>query len=201
MSDLTPSNLQTELDQIETELRVQVGRIVLGDQKALGRVYDLTVSRVYGLALRITARPESAEEVAEDVYLQVWRTAKDYRVERGKVIAWLLTIARSRAIDYLRGRDIAEPTENPEDLAPHDEDKDPQDLLSATQENARLHAAIEGLESIQRQLLSLAFFRGLTHEEIAAHTRLPLGSVKTHLRRALGELRTQLGTKASEIAR
>lgn len=178
---------------VDAELATLVPRLLQGDQQALARVYDLTVSRVYGLALRITGKPESAEEVAEDVYLQVWRTARDYSIERGKVIAWLLTICRSRAIDFLRRQDIAESSEHPEDLAPHAEDDDPQDLLAATRLNEKLHAAIGRLDPLERQLLSLAFFRGLTHEEIALHSKLPLGSVKTYLRRALGCLRTELG--------
>lgn len=178
---------------LDAELVTLMARVAQADQQALARVYDLTVSRVYGLALRITGKPEAAEEVAEDVYLQAWRTARDYNTARGKVIAWLLTICRSRAIDFLRRLDIAEATEHPEDLAPHDEDDDPQDLLAATRLNEKLHAAIAGLEPLERQLLSLAFFRGLTHEEIAAHAKLPLGSVKTYLRRALGCLRSQLG--------
>lgn len=178
---------------IDAELAGLMPRLMQADQQALARVYDLTVARVYGLALRITGRPEYAEEVAEDVYLQVWRTARDYNVERGKVIAWLLTICRSRAIDFLRRQDIAESSEHPEDLAPHDADDDPQDLLAATRLNAKLHAAIGRLTPLERQLLSLAFFRGLTHEEIALHSKLPLGSVKTYLRRALGCLRAELG--------
>lgn len=184
----------TESDECDAELRRKVEAIRHGDEHALGRVYDLTVSRVYGLALRITGKAEAAEEVVEDVYMQIWRTAQDYHAERGKVIAWLLTICRSRAIDYLRRKDVAESMENPADMAPHEQGDDPQDLLAATQQNTLLHAAIERLSPVERQLLSLAFFRGYTHEEIAAHSRLPLGSVKTYLRRALSELRSQLGT-------
>lgn len=180
-------------DVSDSQLRTQLEAIRHGDQQALGRVYDLTVSRVYGLALRITGKAEAAEEVTEDVYMQIWRTAKDYHADRGKVIAWLLTICRSRAIDHLRRRDIAESHEQPEDLAPHDQDDDPQDLLAASQRNSVLHAAMQRLSAQERQLLSLAFFRGLTHEEIAAHTQLPLGSIKTTIRRALSELRAQLG--------
>lgn len=182
-----------EADSQEVELKALIASIQEGNQQALAKLYDLTISRIYGLALRIAGRADAAEEVAEDVYLQIWRSARDYSTERGKVIAWMLTICRSRAIDHLRRRDDAVSTEHPEDLAPHPEDDDPQDLLSAAQRNSRLHAAISQLQAQDRQLLSLAFFRGLTHEEIAAHTQLPLGTVKTCLRRALTQLRAQLG--------
>lgn len=180
---------------VDAELGTLLPRLAQGDQQALARVYDLTISRVYGLALRITGKAECAEEVSEDVYLQIWRSARDYSAQRGKVIAWLLTICRSRAIDFLRRQEIAEPHENPEDLVPHDADDDPQDLLAAARLNEKLHAAIAQLTALERQLLSLAFFRGLTHEEIAQHSNLPLGSVKTYLRRALGCLRTTLEAK------
>ncbi len=165
-------------------------------QAALGQFYDLTVGRVYGVALRIVRRAELAEEVVSDVYMQVWRDADRYDVSRGKVLGWLLVIARSRALDLLRRQDEAfshpEPWELATDLeSAHD---NPQDLLEATQTGSAVHAAMLKLNPLQRQLLSLAFFRGLTHSEIVEHSGIPLGSVKTHIRRALAILRETLGT-------
>lgn len=193
MDNSVPATAAAETDSQEVELKALITQIREGNQQALAKLYDLTVSRIYGLALRIAGRADAAEEVAEDVFLQIWRSARDYSPERGKVIGWMLTICRSRAIDHLRRRDAAISSEHPEDLAPHPEDDDPQDLLSAAQRNSRLHGAIAQLQPQDRQLLSLAFFRGLTHDEIALRTHLPLGTVKTCLRRALTQLRTQLG--------
>jgi len=160
------------------------------DEAALSAFYDATINRVYGLALRITRQPEAAADVVSDVYFQVWRDAGRYDVTRGNVAAWLMMICRSRALDLLRRADEAETHPDPESLRPEAEEQETaQDLLTATQQNAALHGALARLEPLQRQLIALAFFRGLSHQEIAAHARLPLGSVKTYIRKALATLR------------
>ncbi len=191
----------------EAQLRAWIAAIGRGDERALGSFYDATLGRVYGLALRITRNAACAEEVAEDVYWQVWRQALRFDGERGSAMTWLLTIARSRALDTLRRRDEADAHPEPETLlgaaALLEGGADPQDLLVATERSAALHAALERLEALPRQLLALAFFRGLTHEEIAAQTQLPLGTVKSHIRRALAGLAQLLGpgSTATEISR
>ena len=168
-------------------------RILKQDQKALATLYDQTVGRVYGLALRISRNEAAAEEIAEDVYMQVWKSAATYSEERGHPLAWMMIITRSRALDYLRRRDPAESHPEPETLADYgDSVDDPGQLLEALQSGTALHAAIAELPAIQRQLLALAFFQGLSHSEIADHAGLPLGTVKTHLRRALLTLREKL---------
>jgi RNA polymerase sigma factor (sigma-70 family) len=168
-------------------------RILCQDQKALAALYEMTIGRVYGLALRIARNEAAAEEIAEDVYLQVWKSAASYSQERGHPLAWMMVITRSRALDYLRRADIAVSHPEPETLVSYaDSGDDPQDLLLALQSGQALHAAIAKLPAVQRQLLALAFFQGLSHSEIAAHARLPLGTVKTHLRQALLALRSRL---------
>jgi RNA polymerase sigma factor (sigma-70 family) len=168
-------------------------RILCQDQKALATLYEMTIGRVYGLALRISRNEAAAEEIAEDVYLQVWKSAASYSQERGHPLAWMMVITRSRALDYLRRADIAESHPEPETLANYAEtDDDPQDLLLALQSGKALHAAVAKLPAVQRQLLALAFFQGLSHSEIAVHAHLPLGTVKTHLRQALLALRAKL---------
>jgi RNA polymerase sigma factor (sigma-70 family) len=178
----------------DADLSELVRRIAQKDEAALGALYDASVSRVYGLALRITRQREVAEEVAEDVYLQVWTQAERFDARRGNVFAWLLTICRSRALDQLRRRDDAQPHPEPETLLTEaiTTDGDPQDLLLAVERNSRLHAVLGQLSPVQRQLLALAFFKGLSHQEIADHTAMPLGTVKTHLRKALEAMRTSL---------
>lgn len=185
----------------DDDLRALLERIVHGEEAALRELYDSSVGRVYGLALRITGRPDAAEEVASDVYVQVWRDAARYDSERARVLTWLLTICRSRAIDFLRRRELAEPLPDDDQLAQSHSAAvdDPQDLLSSTQSYQQLHAALAVLTPLQRQLLALAFFRGLTHEEIAQHCRLPLGSVKTHIRKALAMLRMRLAGENEEV--
>jgi len=178
----------------EPRLRGWIAQISRGDEQALGHLYDATLGRVHGLALRITRNRQAAEEVAEDVYWQVWRQAPRFDAGRGSAMSWLLTITRSRALDSLRRDDEADAHPEPETLlaAEVSQEGDPQDLLEATQRDARLHAALAGLDALPRQLLALAFFRGLTHEEIAAQAELPLGTVKSHIRRALAVLKSVL---------
>ncbi len=186
----------------ELQLRAWIAAVGRGDEQALGSLYDATLGRVYGIALRITRQPATAEEVAEDVYWQVWRQALRFDAERGNAMTWLLTIARSRALDALRRRDEADSHPEPETLleAQPGGDADPQNLLEATRRSDALHAALAQLDALPRQLIALAFFRGLTHEEISAQMCLPLGTVKSHIRRAMAGLAQVLnpGTTATE---
>ncbi len=173
-------------------------KISTRDENALAAFYDLTVNRVYGLALRITRRPQIAEEVVSDVYFQVWQQAGRYDAARGKVSSWLLTVCRSRALDALRRRDQAELCAEPELLISndHSSDDDPLDLLLTVERGNTVHAALKTLDSKPRQLLALAFFRGLSHQEIADYTGIPLGSVKSILRNSMLALKQILHKSA-----
>ena len=181
-------------DTDAARLAALLARIATQDQQALASFYDETAGRVYGLALRIARSEVLAEEISGDVFLQVWKSAVTYSEARGHPLAWLMVITRSRALDQLRRVDPAESHAEPELLAEAIDENDPRNLLAAVQEHGALHAALAALPAVQRQLLALAFFQGLTHSEIATHTRLPLGTVKTHVRRALQTLRAALET-------
>ncbi len=179
----------------EAALHECLAGIAEQQQSALALFYDLTVSRVYAVALRIVRRIDLAEEVVSDVYLQVWRDAHRYDTERGRVFGWLVIIARSRSLDLLRRQDEAFSHPEPYDLVtePESTQHGPEALLAAAQAGGALHAALHQLSPLQRQLLSQAFFRGLSHQEIAEQSGTPLGTVKTHIRRAMSELRNLLG--------
>ena len=179
------------LDPKHSQHREWIADMAKGDEVALGRLYDATLGKVYGLALRITGKAESAEEVVSDVYLQAYREATRFDAERGVVIAWLMVITRSRALDHLRRRDIAESHPEPDILHPerHVGENDPLDGLLELECNARLQVALDQLVPMQRQMLALSFFRDLSHQEISDHTGMPLGTVKSHIRRALEKLR------------
>jgi RNA polymerase sigma factor (sigma-70 family) len=184
----------------DDQLAGLVARVCDQHEPSLARLYEATSGRVYGLVLRIVRQPPLAEEVVEDVFWQVWREAPRFDAERGKVMAWLLAIARSRAIDGLRRQErvraserAVEDDETLEALAAdHDTHDDPFDLVGASQHHAKLHALLAALDPLPRQLLALAFFRGCTHEEIAEQTGMALGTVKSHIRRTLTALRGQL---------
>jgi RNA polymerase sigma-70 factor (ECF subfamily) len=170
-----------------------MARVRSREERALGELYDLTLSRVYALALRIVRSPADAEEVCADTYVQAWDSAQSFDAARGNVLAWLLTMARSRALDLVRRRaararaEESAAAEPAEDLAPG-----PDELLGLAASGSLLDRALGELSPERRQVLGLAYLRGCTQEEIAAFTGLPLGTVKSHLRRALGELREQL---------
>ncbi|HWP00079.1 MAG TPA: sigma-70 family RNA polymerase sigma factor [Methylococcus sp.] len=186
----------------ERLLQEWIGRIVDQDQQAFAALYEAMIGKVYGLALRITRRVPLAEEVAEDTFWQIWRQAPRFDAARGSAAAWIMTIARSRALDALRGIDPAECEAEPGEPAGSEASSrdDPLDLLAAMQRGHRLHAALAGLDPESRQLVALAFFRGLSHEEIAAQTQLPLGTVKSQIRRALARLRQALAGDADSNA-
>jgi RNA polymerase sigma-70 factor (ECF subfamily) len=180
---------------IDAELLAYLQGMIRKDEIALGHFYDATCNWVYGVALRIAQNAALAEEIVSDVYMQSWRDADKYDSERGRVLAWLLVITRSRALDTLRRRDEAFSHPDPHQLV--DESLDtincPQDLLELTQTNRLLQQAIARLSPIQRQVLTLSFFRGMSHSEIATLSGLALGSVKTHVRKAISVLRESLG--------
>ena len=182
--------------QENERLAALVARIAQCDPKALAELYDATASRIFSMARGITRHQQNAEEVTEDVYWQAWRQALRYDRQRGNVVGWLLTLARSRALDHLRRADPAQLHPDPDTLVdelPVD-DSDASERLSAAQAEERLSAALTCLDAQPRQLLTLAFYRGLTHEEIASQTHLPLGTVKSHIRRALSALRNHLAS-------
>lgn len=177
-----------------------LARMRAGDEEALGALYDATVSRLYSLALRLTRAAQTAEEVVEEAYFQAWRQAERYDPARGPVIAWLLTICRSRALDTLRRADPAEVFADPDALRTGEAQTgaDPCDLLAATRRDSAVHAALVQLTPQARQLVALAFFRGLTHGEIATHSGLPLGTVKTTLHRACRKLQALLANEKED---
>lgn len=168
------------------------------DESALSAFYDATIARAYGLALRIVRNAALAEEVVADAYHQAWREAARFDSARGNPLAWMLVICRTRALDALRARDPAIAHEDPASLVGEAEssgDGDPMGLVAAGQASAAVHRALAKLSAVQRQMVALAFYRGLTHQEIAAQTHQPLGTVKSQIRRALAAMRTELETK------
>ena len=165
-----------------------------GDQQALAALYDATNRAVYGLLLRILGDAGAAEEVLLDVFTQVWRQAAGYSAERGSPMAWLTTIARSRAIDRLRRtrqeRERTEPLDAAAQVAGRGASVE-QDVLER-ERGAAVRAALEALPPEQREVIELAYFGGLSHSEIAAARGLPLGTVKTRTRLGLARLRESL---------
>jgi len=190
-----PSPGPARVSASDAQLATWIAAIVERDEQALAQLYDATFARVYGLVLRIVRRSALAEEVVEDAYFQVWRQAPRFDRTRGCAITWLLAMARSRAIDAIRKearfRHDSLDDEGHAEAAGQEAASD--ELLEVARHHADLHRALMLLGAQPRQLVSLAFFRGLSHEEIAAQTCLPLGTVKSQIRRALITLKQILG--------
>lgn len=184
-------------DELE-KLMVAIGE---GHSTALAELYDATVGKVHALVRAIVRTPEDAEEVTCDVYTQVWQGAHRFSASRGSAMAWLLTIARSRALDCLRRRNHRERllAEEPlgEDGRPSADDDLPEEILHVFQTGSAVHAALKTLPPDRRRIVGLAFFRDLSHAEIAEVTGLPLGTVKSCLRRTLMGLREALEERDS----
>lgn len=161
------------------------------DRNAFEVLYDATVHRIFSLAMRITQQPALAEEVVSDVYLQVWQQAATYSPERGKVIAWLCVLCRSRALDALRRDKTAMLREEVglDEVLEQEDAHEPPNLLLAVEQGSAVHGALGKLTEQQRQLVALAYFKGYTHSELAAITGTPVGTVKTHLRRTMLKLK------------
>jgi RNA polymerase sigma-70 factor (ECF subfamily) len=176
-------------------------RIQQEDHQALGELYDATVNRLFGFVLKLTTNKQLAEEIVSDVYLQVWRTATSFEAERANPIGWLLMMARSRAIDALRRE--ASRTKNQEPIpehfdAPDLESPEPFMTTLGVERGSMLEESLQLLNEQQRQMIGLAFYRDMSHREIAEYTGEPLGTVKTTLRRSQAILRGAM-TKSNLI--
>jgi RNA polymerase sigma-70 factor (ECF subfamily) len=179
-----------------------MSQIAEENEQALAQLYDATSGAVYGFSLRILKDPSSAEEVTIEVYLQVWRTAKRYDPQRGTVSSWLMTLARSRAIDCLRARKSrrAELEQDVNEVAGLCDTRPSPEQASFDAARTRIiRNAMAALSPDQRQAIESAYFSGFSHSEIASRSGLPLGTVKTRIRSGMLQLRELLGPYAAEI--
>lgn len=163
-------------------------------EQALRELYDLASSKLFGLALRVLGNREWAEDALQEAFITVWRSAGDYRASLSPPLAWLGLIVRSRALDFLRRRASERVDANLElDEAISDtvagDSANPMDTTQASEQAWALHECLRKLEARQREVLSLAYLRDLSHSELAGQLKLPLGTVKTWIRRGLEQLR------------
>ena len=181
-------------DHPDTRLIALLQRIAQKDQAALRSLYDTCAGKLYGLALRVVSHRELAEDVLQEAFLNIWRSAPDYSPTLSPPMAWMGLIVRSRALDLLRRR-AAERThltqEIDETLAATlaGEGLTPLDTAQASEQAWALNQCLGRLESKQREVVTLAYMRDLSHSELASQLQLPLGTVKTWIRRGLDQLR------------
>lgn len=185
---------KTELPAADRQEPFRDARLVSavrsGNEQAMGQLYDLYSSLVYSVALRILGDTGAAEDILQEVFMQLWRSPEAFDSSRGSLPAWLSVIARNRAIDSLRRR---RPEAGWSDVIIS---IDPQFAADADRRRAieKVRDALKGMPAAQRSALEMAFFEGLTHSEIAAKIGDPLGTVKTRIRAGLLALRQALTT-------
>lgn len=172
------------------ELADLITRMAAGDQRAFATLYELTAPRLYTLAIAVMRNRDLAQEVLQEAFISIWRSAESYHVSKGSVQVWLNVIVRNRCIDSLRQR-----TSRPAEIDLLDwselisEQPSPLQALQTQHEAADLARCMDGLEAPQQRALTLAFFHGLSHRELAEQLDEPLGSVKSRIRRGLANLR------------
>ena len=175
---------------------VQLRRMAEGDEQALGLFYDRWQPLVHGVVLRVLRQRDDVEAVVEEAFWQAWRQAGRYETGRGSVQTWLLTIARSRALDKVRAlrRLREDPMENDkgEAVVQLAAEGDPSMSTEAAERRSIVLAALAELPAEQRQALELGYFGGLSQTEIAERTGQPLGTIKTRMRLAMQKLRGRL---------
>lgn len=193
LEEAAPSTVRCERQEV-TQVRTLEELLKLvpsGDPSVFSEIYDQTASLVFGLVLRVVRAPSIAEEVTQEVYLQIWRQAGDFDATKGSARTWIATIAHRRAVDAVRSNQSARAREMASPADPLVRDVAEAAIESDEREKVRI--ALGELTELQRGSIELAYFDGLTYREVAEHLDTPLGTVKTRMRDGLLRLRSALG--------
>ncbi len=188
------SSRTTEQAAVARELAELLRLSGLGDEAAFAQLYDATSARAYGLAVRVVRDPSQAEEVAQEAFLEIWRTASRFDPQKGSAVSWILTLVHRKAVDRVRSasastrRDTTYHQSN--QAVEHDSTAE---AAYASMEARRVRQALDSLTEVQRQALELAYFKGYTHTEVASMLDLPVGTAKTRIRDGLIRLRDTMG--------
>lgn len=187
---------------VDQAIESLIHAVARSDEQALAQLYDLSSRAVFGLALRIVSDRQAAEEVTLDVYMQIWNRLSRFDEDRGRGLAWLLMIARCRAIDYLRSarrhaRDREQPFDGSVEIRSTGSDPEESTLISSRRRAVR--AALDALRPEQRAAIEMSYFGGLSHSDIAARLGEPLGTVKTRIRLGMRRLRSELAPLAEVV--
>jgi RNA polymerase sigma-70 factor (ECF subfamily) len=193
---------RTTLKREASPLLVDLRATATGDHPALARCYDAMGPMVFSLAIRMLRDRAAAEDVTQDIFVQIWRQAVNYDTSRGSPEAWIMMIARTRILDRLRSRAAGIVLKPVGDHLPDSPDAEdwPTDLAITREEAVDVRAALKELPDDQRQAVELAFFDGLTHVEIAQQLATPLGTIKTRIRLGLLKIKDRLHERLAEAA-
>ncbi len=165
-----------------------------GDEAAFARLYDATSARAYGMAVRVVRDPSQAEEVAQEAFLEIWKTASRFDAGKGSAVSWVLTIVHRKAVDRVRSAQASTVRDTTyhqgSQAVEHDSTAE---AAHASMEARRVRQAMDSLTEVQREALELAYFKGYTHTEVATMLDLPVGTAKTRIRDGLIRLRDTMG--------
>ena len=188
MTDFPQATLQQASD---ARLKLVEALVRTGheDRTAFRDLYALTSAKLFGICYRICGERQAAEDVLHDVYLTIWKRAGAYEPHRASPITWLATIARNRAIDWRRAQAVRRSTPIEDALPILDGAPLASETMVADEEAHRLHGCLDGLEDRQRGAIRTAFFDGVTYAELAERESVPLGTMKSWVRRGLAKLR------------
>ncbi len=186
----TASYSQTSAVGDPATLAKWISAVALGDRQAYRRLYDATSPKLFAVALRILRDESRAEDVLQDSFVNVWNGAAGYNSSLSAPMTWMVTIVRNRSLDYIRRGDHRTIALD-DDLAAVLESNQPTPSESAmhAQDATALHRCLKRLDAGQRQAIAFAYFQGLTHSELAATLRIPIGTVKTWIRRGLEKMK------------
>lgn len=179
---------------VSTELDALLRRVAQRDVDAFATFYDLTRARVFGLVTRVLRDPGYSEETAQEVYLQVWRSAANYDPSAGSPLAWLLTVAHRRAVDRVRAEEAASQRESRYGVANVDPPSDHvADAVILSEERQQVTACLDSLTDVQREAIQLAYYDGLTYVQVSERLSANLATIKSRMRDAIRGLRRCLG--------
>ncbi len=168
-----------------------------GDEGAFAQLYDAVSARLFGLVVRVIRDRAQSEEVSQEAFLEIWRTASRFDEDRGSALSWMMTIAHRKAVDRVRSAEASGRRDNRYHDANHDVEYDTTaDAAHSSLEAERVRRALQTLTPAQRSALELAYFGGYTHSEVATMLNLPLGTAKTRIRDGLIRLRDTLGLES-----
>jgi RNA polymerase sigma-70 factor, ECF subfamily len=169
-----------------SEALILTGR---GEREAFEKVYAITAAKLFGIVIRILGRRDVAEDVLQEVYVRIWQHASDFDPASGSPISWMAAIARNRALDAVRRKTIVRALDDCPEVLEMASGEDPEADQDRNEERRRLVACLNALEPEKRRVVLLAYYYGMTREEIARDTDRPVATVKTWLRRCLAQLK------------
>lgn len=197
MLDLVPRDHDLGNDDVDTPARRQqelLERVAGGDKAAFSELYDTVAPRVYGLVKRLLVDPSQAEEVTQEVFLEIWQTASRFDPARGGAVTWILTMTHRRAVDRVRASQASRDRDLKVGVRDYPQDYDHvAETVEVSVEHERVEKAMGRLTELQRQAITLSYYGGYTNSEVASILSVPIGTVKTRIRDGMIRLRDELG--------